>query len=158
RRSGFEQVRGRGTENQVDRLFGREQSCFGAGFRRGVGSDPARESTTEDRVAALPQRGRRRRQVASVGGEAHEDQLASGAGSKRLREGEELVEPSVVVGEDENRAQRVRLPGPVLEVAILAEDRLLELTQGRRRLDSQLVHERLTRAPVDVERLGLAAG
>ena len=40
----------------------------------------------------------------------------------------------------------------------MSQDRLLELPQGRRRLDPELGDERLARRPVDLERLRLSAG
>ena len=93
-----------------------------------------------------------------VGGEAGEDQLSTRSGRQRLGDREQVVEAALVSGEHEHRAQAPAHGLLGRELGVLAQDRALELTQDRRRLDPELVDERLPRRPVDVERFRLPTG
>ena len=80
---------------------------------------------------------------------------------ERLGDRQQGLEPISRRGSDEQRAlhrsDRPRSRALQLERRILRQDAALELVQRRRRLDAELLHERLARPPVDVERLGLAS-
>jgi hypothetical protein len=97
-------------------------------------------------------------QLLVVSQEAREDELARWVSREWLGDREQSAEP-VRVGRDDHDQAASRLRGRVLggEGGILADDRLLELPQGRARLDAKLVDEQAPCLAVDLERLGLSA-
>ena len=91
-----------------------------------------------------------------VAQEPRQDELALGPSGERRREREEIVEPlgSVAAtmiargrGTSGHLARRQR--------GVVTEDRLLELTQGRARLDAELFDEQAPGLAIDLERFGL---
>ena len=119
-----------------------------------------RTGTSRD-SAACGDRSGGRRDVARVGEQARDQQRPVREPRERLGNRQQRLEPIARGGNDEQRAldrsRRRRSRALELERGILREDAALELVQRRRRLDAELLHERLARPPVDVERLGLAS-
>ena len=86
-----------------------------------------------------------------------QDELARGPSGERLGDREKVVEP-LRVGRDDHDCPLSRRRGRLLrrQGRVMAKDRLLELLQGRARLDAELVDEQPPRLAIDLERLGLA--
>ena len=108
-------------------------------------------------VSAFGERGARGRKLTVVAQEPSQDELARGPSSERLGDREEVVEP-LRVGCDDHDRSLSRRRGRLLrgQGRVLAKDRLLELVQGRARLDAELVDEQPPRLAIDLERLDLA--
>ena len=108
-------------------------------------------------VSAFGERGARGRKLTVVAQEPGQDELARRPSSERLGDREEVVEP-LRVGCDDHDRSRSRRRGRLLrgQGRVMAKDRLLELLQGRARLDAELVDEQPPRLAIDLERLDLA--
>ena len=92
---------------------------------------------------------------------ADEQKQSPSAVEHVVETGEQLAQLTLPADEDTAEGCRLGcgLPGSdVVERGVLAENRLLELSQLSRRLDPELTDEDATGLPVRVERVGLAAG
>src|SRR5206468_7543853 len=88
-----------------------------------------------------------------------DDQLARWSARERLRDRDKREDCCVVVRQDEDRALDPGLAGRGrVEVLVLPEDRLLELSEGWSRLDSELVDERPACFAIGLEGVGLPTG
>ena len=110
-----------------------------------------------ERVSVLGERGARGRKLTVVAQEPSQDELARGSSSERLGDREQVVEPLRVGCDDQDRSLSRRRGRPLRgQGRVMAKDRLLELVQGRARLDAELLDEQPPRLAIDLERLGLA--
>ena len=140
-------------QHEVDVLLGGDPDEVVRRRGRDERRRPRRDRAGEERRAALFERGKGRRELAGRADEAGHDQLLRRAPRERLREREQRIEELVAARRDENRGRKHRKR----ELRVLAQDRPLELLQGRGRLDPELLDERAPAVTVGLERLGLSA-
>ena len=152
-----QEPRGSVEKHEIDVVLGGEPHGVHAWLARGVDGDAGRDALLRERVSALGERGARGRKLAIVAQEPSQDELARGPSSERLGDHKQVVEALRVGRDDQDRALS-RRRGRLLrgQLRILAKDRLLELVQGRARLDAELVDEQPPCLAIDLECLGLA--
>ena len=138
-------------------MLGGESDDVGSGLGRGVGGYARRDALLRKGVAAFGEHSARGLKLTVDAQEPSEYELARRPSSKRLGDREEVVEPARV-GCDDHDCSRSRRRGRLLrgQSRVLAKDRLLELVEGRARLDAELVDEQPPRLAIDLERLDLA--
>ena len=97
---------------------------------------------SRESVSAFGERGARGRKLTVVAQEPSQDELARRPSGERLGDREEVVE-SLRIGCDDHDRSLSRRRGRLLrgQRRVMAKDRLLELLQGRARLDAELVDE-----------------
>ena len=153
----LEELRGGVEKHEIDVVLGGESHGVRAWLARGVGGYAGRDALLRERVSAFGERGARGRKLAVIAQEPSQDELARGPSSERLGDRKEVIEALRVGCDDQDRAlsrrRGRRLRG---QVRIMAKDRLLELLQGRARLDAELLDEQPPRLAIDLERLDLA--
>ena len=103
------------------------------------------------------QRGARGGKLTIVAQEPSQDELAGRSSSERFCDRKEVVEPLRVGYDDHDRSlSRCRRLCLRPQARVLGKNRLLELLQGRARLDPELFDEQPPCLAIDLERLGLA--
>ena len=141
-------------EHQIDVLLDGEADEVVGGSRRDEGRRPRRDSTGDQRRAAFLNRDGRGAELSRFADEPGQDQLLRRMTRKRLSEREQCVEATLAARRDQNRPLEHRRAYE-RELGILSKDRLLELLQGRARLDPEPVDERAPGRLIRLERLGL---
>jgi len=123
-------------------VLGGEPHGVRAWLARGVGGYAGRHSLLRESVSAFGERGARGRQLTVVAQESNQDDLARGPLGERRGDREEVVKPPRVGCENHDRSLS-RRRGCLLQGQgrVMAKDRLLELVQGRARLDAELVDQ-----------------
>ena len=96
-------------------------------------------------------------ELGAIAEHAGDDDLALGIAGEWLREREQWLELPPAEADGEDRAPP-RPPRCEVERGIMPENGPLQLLERRAGIDPELVDERLSRDPVVLERLGLAAG
>ena len=137
-------------------MLGGESHDVRSWLARRVGGDARRDASLGESVSAFGERGARGRELTVVAQEPGEDDLARRPPGERFGDRQEVVEPARVGRDDHDRSlsrRRERLLRG--QSRVMPEDRLLELVQGRTRLDAELVDEQPPRLAVDLERIDL---
>ena len=132
------------------------------GARRGERRRPGRDAARLELGAPLLEPGRRGPKLRRVCHEPGENQHPGRVPHEGLGHREERLDPRPVRDGDEDRALRGLRDGDRcrcldVERRVLPKDRLLQLLQGRARVDSELVDERAARVLVGLESFRLAA-
>jgi hypothetical protein len=147
-------------QDEIDIVLFGEPDGVGSRFECGKGRDTRRHASLGEPVSMFGECSVHVRQLAVVSQQASENELARGPSRERLGDCEQSAKPLGFARYDHDQALPRRPRGTVVrgEDRILAKDRLLELVEGRARLDAQLVDEQTARLPIDLERIGLSTG
>jgi hypothetical protein len=155
----LEEDRRRGDEDEIDLVLASEPHGVVPRLGGSVRGDAGRHAALDETAASIGELRRCTCEVAVVAQEASENELARRPPSERLGDCEQVVERGRVACDDHDRAlprrQRICLRG---QLRALLEDRLLELVEGRARLDAQLVPQQTPRLAIDLQPVCLASG